>query len=145
MPDELWTEVRDIVQETWIKTIPKIKKYQKAKWLSEEALQIAVKRREAKNKGGFVGPTKELRMYIMAREIKTQMWTKSLLSHLQNHWDPSAKCLNTGPVMSCQGCSRRDSVFRTKFFFMLLQSYNTWAGVSLSVPSSTHPVFTDEH
>ena len=43
MPDELWTEVRDIVQETRIKTISKKKKYKKAKWLSEEALQIAVK------------------------------------------------------------------------------------------------------
>ena len=52
MPDELWTEVRDIVQETGIKTIPKKNKCQKAKWLSEEALQIAVKRREAKSKGG---------------------------------------------------------------------------------------------
>ena len=52
MPDELWTEVRDIVQETGSKTIPKKKKYKKAKWLSEEALQIAVKRREAKSKGG---------------------------------------------------------------------------------------------
>ena len=51
MPDELWTEVRDIVQETGIKTIPRKKKYKKAKWLSEEALQIAVKRREAKSKG----------------------------------------------------------------------------------------------
>ena len=51
VPDELWTEVRDIVQETGIKTIPKKKKCKKAKWLSEEALQIAVKRREAKNKG----------------------------------------------------------------------------------------------
>ena len=50
MPDELWTEVRDIVQETGIKTIPKKKKRKKAKWLSEEALQIAVKRREAKSK-----------------------------------------------------------------------------------------------
>ena len=45
MPDELWTEVRDIVQETGIKPIPKKKKCKKAKWLSEEALQIAVKRR----------------------------------------------------------------------------------------------------
>ena len=52
MPDELWTEVRDIVQETGSKTIPKKKKYKKAKWLPEEALQIAVKRREAKSKGG---------------------------------------------------------------------------------------------
>ena len=51
MPDELWTEVRDIVQETGIKTIPKKKKCKKAKWLSEEALQIAVKRREVKSKG----------------------------------------------------------------------------------------------
>ena len=51
MPDELWMEVRNIVQETEIKTIPKKKKCQKAKWLSEEALQIAVKRREAKSKG----------------------------------------------------------------------------------------------
>ena len=51
MPDELWTEVHDIVQETGIKTIPMGKKCIKAKWLSEEALQIAVKRREAKSKG----------------------------------------------------------------------------------------------
>ena len=51
VPDELWTEVHDIVQETGIKTIPKKKKCQKAKWLSEEALQIAVKTREAKSKG----------------------------------------------------------------------------------------------
>ena len=51
MPDELWTEVRDIVQETGIKTIPMEKKCKKAKWLSEEALQIAVKRRKAKGKG----------------------------------------------------------------------------------------------
>ena len=51
MPDEQWTEVCDIVQETGIKTIPKKKKCKKAKWLSEEALQIAVKRRQAKSKG----------------------------------------------------------------------------------------------
>ena len=51
MPDELWTEVCDIVQETGIKTIPMEKKCKKAKWLSEEALQIAVKRREVKSKG----------------------------------------------------------------------------------------------
>jgi len=51
VPEELWTEVRDIVQETGIKTIPKKKKCKKAKWLSEEALQIAVKRREVKSKG----------------------------------------------------------------------------------------------
>ena len=51
MPEELWTEVCDIVQEAVIKNIPKKKKYKKAKWLSEEVLQIAEKRREAKGKG----------------------------------------------------------------------------------------------
>ena len=53
MPEELWMEFqfRDIVQDTGIKTIPKTKKCKKAKWFSEEVLQIAVKRREAKNKG----------------------------------------------------------------------------------------------
>ena len=51
MSDELWNEVCDIVQETGIKTIPMEKKCNKAKWLSEEALQIAVKRREVKSKG----------------------------------------------------------------------------------------------
>ena len=51
MPDELWTEVHDIVEETGIKTIPMEKKCKKAKWVSGEALQIAVKRREAKSKG----------------------------------------------------------------------------------------------
>ena len=50
VPDELWTKVCDIVQETGIKTIPKKKKCKKAKWLSEEALQIATKRREVKDK-----------------------------------------------------------------------------------------------
>ena len=51
MPDEIWMEVHDIVQETRIKTIPKGKKCKKAKLLSEEALQISVKRREVKSKG----------------------------------------------------------------------------------------------
>ena len=51
VPDEPWMEVRDTVQETGIKTIPKKKKCKKVKWLSEEALQIAVKRREVKSKG----------------------------------------------------------------------------------------------
>ena len=52
VPDELWTEVHDILQKTGIKTIPMEKKCKKAKWLSEEALEIAVKRREAKSKAG---------------------------------------------------------------------------------------------
>ena len=51
VPDELWMEVHDIVQKTGIKTIPKKKKCKKAKWLSEEALKTAVKRREVKRKG----------------------------------------------------------------------------------------------
>ena len=51
MPEQLWTEVRDTLQEALIKTIPKKKKRKKAKWVSQEALQIAVKRREAKGKG----------------------------------------------------------------------------------------------
>ena len=51
VPDELWNEVRDIVQETGIKTIPMEKKCKKAKWLTGEALQIVVKRREVKSKG----------------------------------------------------------------------------------------------
>ena len=51
VPEELWTEISDIVQETGIKTSPKKKKCKKAKWLSKEALQVAEKRREAKGKG----------------------------------------------------------------------------------------------
>ena len=51
VPDELWNEIHDTVQETGIKTIPMEKKRKKAKWLSEEALQLAVKRQEVKNKG----------------------------------------------------------------------------------------------
>ena len=52
VPEKLWTEVRDIVQEAVIKTIPQKKKCKKAKWFSDEALQIAEKRRETKSKGG---------------------------------------------------------------------------------------------
>ena len=54
VPEELWTEIRDFVQEAGIKTIPMEKKCKKAKWLSEEALQIAVKGRKVKSKGGKV-------------------------------------------------------------------------------------------
>ena len=62
MPEELWTEVHDIVQEIGIKTIPMEKKCKEANWLSEEALQIAVKRREAKSKG-----EKERYMHLNAK------------------------------------------------------------------------------
>ena len=71
VPDELWTEVRDIVQEPGIKTIPKKKKCKQAKWLSEEALQIAVKRREAKRKGEKEGYTHlNAEFQIIARRDK---------------------------------------------------------------------------
>ena len=56
VPDELWTKVREIVQETGIKTIPKKKKCKEAKWLSEEVLQTAVKRRQGKSKGEKIHP-----------------------------------------------------------------------------------------
>ena len=56
VPDELWTEAHDIVQETGIKTIPVEKKFKKAKWLSEEALQIAVKRSEKQRRKGNILP-----------------------------------------------------------------------------------------
>ena len=76
MPDELWTEVRDIVQETGIKTIPMEKKCKKAKWLSEEAFQIAVKRREAKSKG-----EKERYKHLNAElQINTRRDKKAFLS-----------------------------------------------------------------
>ena len=69
VPEELWTEVCDIVQEVVIKTIPKEKKCKKAKWLSEEALQIAEKRREAKGKGeGKIYPS-ECRVSKNSKEI----------------------------------------------------------------------------
>ena len=57
MPEELWTEVCDIVQEAVIETIPKIKKCKKLKWLSEEALQIAEKRSERQRRKGMIYPT----------------------------------------------------------------------------------------
>ena len=67
MPDELWTEVCDTVQETGIRNIPKKKICKKAQWLSEGALQIAVKRREPKNKGEKVYPF-ECRVQKNSRE-----------------------------------------------------------------------------
>ena len=77
VPDELWTEVRDIVQETGIKTIPMEKKSKKAKWLSGEALQIAVKRREEKSKGG-----KERYKHLNAEfQRKARKDNKAFLSH----------------------------------------------------------------
>ena len=77
MPDELWNEVRDIVQETGIKTIPMEKKCKKAKWLSEEALQIAVKRREVKSKG-----EKEIYKHLNAEFQRiARRYKKAFFSH----------------------------------------------------------------
>ena len=77
VPDQLWTEVCDIVQETGIKTILKKKKYKKEKWLSEEALQTAVKRREAKSKG-----EKERYIYLNAQYQRiARRDKKAFLSH----------------------------------------------------------------
>ena len=71
MPDGLWTEVHDIVQETGIKIIPKKKKYKKAKWLSEELLQIAEKRREVEGKGEKERYTHlNAEFQIIAKEIR---------------------------------------------------------------------------
>ena len=76
MPDELWTEVHDIVKETGVKTIPMEKKYKKAKCLSEEALQIAVKRREVKSKG-----EKERYKHLNAEFQRTARDKKAFLSN----------------------------------------------------------------
>ena len=70
--EELWTEVRDIVQEAAIKTIPKKKKCKKAKWLSEESLQVAVKRREVKSKG------EKERQMIKCLPTMRETWVRSL-------------------------------------------------------------------
>ena len=75
MPDELWMEVHDIVQETGFKTIPKKKKCKKAKWLSEEALQMAEKRREGKGKG-----EKERYTYLNEEFQRTARRDKKALS-----------------------------------------------------------------
>ena len=72
VPDELWMEVRDIVQEAEIKTIPKKKKCKKAKWLSEDTLHITVKRREAKGKGEKIYPF-ECRVSKKSKERKESL------------------------------------------------------------------------
>ena len=78
MPDELGTEVHDIVQETGIRTIPKEKRCKQAKWLSEEALQIAVKRREAKSKG----EKKRYKYYLYICMQKFSMFDKGLRENI---------------------------------------------------------------
>ena len=79
MPDELWNEARDIVQETEIKTILKEKKCEKAKWLSEEALQIVVNRRDVKGKG-------EKERYTHLKQFSSVQFSHSVMSDsLQPH------------------------------------------------------------
>ena len=89
VPDELWTEVCGIVQETGIKTFPKKKKCGKAKWLSEEALQIAVKRREAKSKG-----EKEIYKYLSSEfqriarsKKKASSWISAKKQRKTTEWE----------------------------------------------------------
>ena len=82
MPDELWIEVCDIVRETGIKTIPKKKKCKKAKWLSGEALQIAVKRREAKSKG-----EKERYTHLYAEPKPLTVWITTNCGKFLKRWE----------------------------------------------------------
>ena len=109
MPDELWMKVHGIVQETGIKTIPKKKNCKKAKWLSEEALQIAVKRREVKSKGEkerYVhlnaefqrtrGQIRKLFSGIMQRHRKTKEWERLEISsrEYQGRYQGNFLCKN---------------------------------------------------
>ena len=87
MPDELWTKVCDTVQETGIKTIPKKKKCKKAKWLSEESLQIAEKRRELKAKKNRMGKTKDL--FKKVRDTKGNISYKDGLNKGQKCYGPN--------------------------------------------------------
>ena len=90
VPQKLWTEVRDIVQEAVIKTIPKKKKGKKAKWLFEEALQMAEKRQESKGEGEKERYTHlNVNMVLMATE--NEKFTK-----------PRAKVMGTSTVTQCQ-------------------------------------------
>ena len=87
MPDELWTEVHDIVQETGMKTIPMEKKCKQAKWLSEKALQIAVKRREVKSKGEKDLPTTMKNSKARATQVQKEHYSISALFLFQNNSD----------------------------------------------------------
>ena len=91
MPDELWIEVHDIVQKTELKTIPKKKKCKKAKWLSEEALQRAVKRREAKSKGKKEERKKESEVAQSCPTLCNPMDTRLL-----HPWDFPGKSTGVG-------------------------------------------------
>ena len=83
MPEKLWTEIHEIVQEAVIKTIPKKKKCKKAKWLSEEALQTAVKRREAKSKG-----EKERYTHLNAEFQRIRSEERRVGKECRSRWSP---------------------------------------------------------
>ena len=114
MPDELWTEVHDIVQETEIKTISVEKKCKKAKWVSGEALQIAVKRRDAKSKG-----EKEIYKYLNAQFQRIARRDKK--AYFRDQWkkieennrmrktrDPFKKIRDTQGTFHAKTCSIKD-------------------------------------
>ena len=90
VPDELWNEVRDIVQETGIKTIPMEKKCKKAKWLSEEALQIAMRRREVKNKGEKEAPRVQPRHHLHHSRRRLQAQDEGRYGEGSRQSDPDA-------------------------------------------------------
>ena len=91
MPEELWMEVCDIVQEAGIKTIPEKKKFKKAKWLPEEALQIAEKRREAKGKG-----EKERYTHLNAEFQRTAQKDKAFLRDQRKEIEENNRMGKTG-------------------------------------------------
>ena len=95
VPDELWTEVHDTVQETGIKTIPKKKKCKKAKWLSEEALQIAEKRREVKGK-------EEKEKYTHLNAEFQRITKRDKKAFLSDRWKEIEENLQMGKTSSLQ-------------------------------------------
>ena len=134
MPDELWMEVHDIVQEAGIKTIPKKKKCKKAKWLSEEALQIAVKRKEAKNKG-----EKERYKHLnaefqrIARRDKKAFLSDQCKEIEENNRmgkaAAAAKSLQSCPTL----CNPRDSSLPVSSILEILQARTLeWVAISFS-------------
>ena len=86
MPEELWTEIPNIVQEAVIKAIPKKKKCRKAKWLSEEALQTAEKRREEKGKGDSILHRARTNNFTICMEIQKTSNSQSYLEKEEWNW-----------------------------------------------------------
>ena len=115
VPDELWTEVHDIVQETGIKIIPMEKKCKKAKWLSEEGLQIAVKRREVKSKG-----EKEKYKHLNAEFQRTARRDKKAFSNQCKEIKENnrmGKILRRGGKNTRKNCIKK--IFTTQIIMMM--------------------------